>query len=358
MDPELENKLIECLEGLEAGLSLPTLLSRYPAEATQLRPMLEMAAKLAAIKVAHPVAAESASRRLFLEKAAEMRMGGRATRPGQLPLWRRLLFVLTSFLLFFVVGGTLMGGLATTALPGDWLYPVKLGLENSRLLLTRDPSERAIMEHQIEEKRLEEVYQMLATGREGRIEYTTIITQITPSEIKVHDLSVQITKETIVEGEPKAGSLVHLVCDVRSGRVFAVSMRVLSSPPPVIPTNTTTPPPILPTNSPSPTNTVTPSPILPTNTPSSTNTPSPTPSPRPTLTSTPSSTPTLSPTDDHDGDSGSSNASQTPEGTDEPDNDETPEATDEPDDDETPEATDEPDDDETPEATDEPGDDD
>ena len=51
MDAQLEVKLIECLDALAQGESVEQILARYPQDAAQLRPLLQTAAGLPALRM-------------------------------------------------------------------------------------------------------------------------------------------------------------------------------------------------------------------------------------------------------------------------------------------------------------------
>jgi hypothetical protein len=159
MDNNLEIKLIDCLDALDAGEPINQILARYPADAATLRPMLETAAALPALALQPSPSAQISSRRAFLNRAAEMRptIGRRFLG---LPL--RMGLTLASILLAIVVAGGGTVAASSAALPGDSLYGVKRAAEQVQLSLAGD---KASVERQLAQRRRDEISSLMAQDR-------------------------------------------------------------------------------------------------------------------------------------------------------------------------------------------------
>ena len=90
---------------------------------------------------------------------------------GQIPQRTALAWMLLLLFLFttlFATGGAVYA--SADAVPGQALYPVKLGVEDWRLWLTEDSLERAHMHLAFADRRLGEMEQLLATGNAAGIQ--------------------------------------------------------------------------------------------------------------------------------------------------------------------------------------------
>src|SRR6476620_2900288 len=125
---EIYELLEICLQDIEKGASLDSVLSRYPDQVADLRPLLETAMK--AIRVPVPDPSSEVIRRnraKVLQHAAELREAKVQRAPAR-RLWsvslRRALVTLVVIGILFMSSTGLVRA-ASTTLPGDQLYPVK-----------------------------------------------------------------------------------------------------------------------------------------------------------------------------------------------------------------------------------------
>lgn len=220
----LENSIIDALDRLECGESVDQILRRYPAEAADLRPILETADQLAELPPAPSAEAQAASRRALLQYAQQLR--DNASRSRDWPSWPRFIFSFVSVVVVILLGGVALVPASTDALPGDALYPLKRGGESVRLLLAPQ-SEKGQLRRQFEKERNSEVYEMLETGRNGRAGYTGEIVSIAPRTWEIGHITVRITEETTIKGVPEVGDRVEAHCRVEDGVVYAESLEVL-----------------------------------------------------------------------------------------------------------------------------------
>ncbi|HLF24875.1 MAG TPA: DUF5666 domain-containing protein [Anaerolineae bacterium] len=278
MDAALETKLIECLSALENGESLEQILSRYPAEATRLRPLLETAAALPRLRREPSQAARSTSRKAFLAQAATLR-GATKARPARF-FARPLLSLASLALALILVSGTVVA-VSASALPGDPLYGVKRIVENTRLTLASDPAARGQLAAQFDQERIDEIGALLSAGREAEVEFSGVIESVQAGAWVVAGLPVSIDDHTRIAGEPYVGLRAQVRGRTVDGLLIALAITVE---PGAGPTPTPRP-------TPQPEATATPSPT-PQSTPTPTRTPTATRTTTPTATRTPPLTPT------------------------------------------------------------------
>ncbi len=235
MDTALEHKLIECLSALERGDSLDQILSDYPEDAARLRPMLETAARLPALRMEPSQAAEVASRRALLAQADALRrasqrrrgfLAGFAPQPGRGRLLPRALITFASLTLAFVLIGAGVVAASGSALPGDPLYGVKRAVENVRLSLAPDTASRDALTAQFYRERIDETTALLTAGQEAEVEFSAIIESIQPDTWVVTGLAVQVDGATHIDGVPLVSRRAQVRGRTVDGVLIATSISV------------------------------------------------------------------------------------------------------------------------------------
>ena len=239
MNNKLYDTLEICLQALENGDSLDSILTRYPDLESELRPILEAAQQARAMPA--PMPSTEAMRRgkaRLLQQAAEMREAKRPTRGRQrvIPLFQRLAISL-SLTVAALMGGTGLVQASSTALPGENLYPVKRTWEDMRLLFVFSPTAREALTGEYEQERLDEVSELLREGRVVSITFSGVVTESSTSRIVVSTVPVAITNSTTFSGDPlTVGSAVIVTGQTDSaGHVSAMAVQVLP-PGSVVPT--------------------------------------------------------------------------------------------------------------------------
>lgn len=176
------NKLFDaldvCLQEIENGADLESVLARYPDLAGELRPILKTAMKAKAASVLEPsVEVVRRGRARVLQQASVMREVKAAPRRRVIPAFQRLAisFSLAALLLMSSTG---LLNASASALPGENLYPVKRGWENIRLFLIFDQQARNLLKFEFENERLYEVSKLLAEGRGETIQFAGIFMQL------------------------------------------------------------------------------------------------------------------------------------------------------------------------------------
>jgi hypothetical protein len=288
MDAQLEVKLIECLDALAQGKSVEQILARYPQEAAQLRPLLQTAAGLPALRMEPSEAVKMRSRQKFMEQADMLRRPAPHKSMGFLPRFA-IGFVAAGLVAIVLSTGAVAA--SSSALPGDPLYGIKRTVENVQLSTAGSPVVRDELQREFEQRRRDETNELLDIGREGKVEFTGPIESIQPNAWIVGGLAIEIDANTSLVGTPQINRLAEVKGVTGPGGLRASSITIesageIDSTPeaegtatPEVKESTETP---APTNTPEPTETK-----ASTGTPKPTRTPRPTASPQPTVTAEP-----------------------------------------------------------------------
>ncbi len=247
MSRKIDTILAECLAALESGATVEQCLQRFPHEAEELRPLLEMWAALQQVPPAptpHPAVIAHGKARMF--DAVERRFASPQRRSLfgtiRLPRW-------TAAAAMIVVVAMGMAGttaMAASAIPGDLLYPVKTATESVRLFLTLSPEARAELEAELQQERLEEVALVLAEGRTVEVNFWGTLNAWDAESWSVAGYTVRITSATEIEGTPVIGARVEVWAETEAdGSLVAQRLVVTPSaeiaPHSVVPTPTVKP---------------------------------------------------------------------------------------------------------------------
>lgn len=175
----LFNALENCLQEIENGADLESILKQYPEFASELRPILKTARKAQQIQTSEPKPeAFWRGRAKVMGRAAELLSASQPIkRQSNLPLYSRLAISFALAFLFLLSGVGLFSASAS-ALPGERLYPVKRGWEDVRLFLIFDQEARGLLQGEFENERLHEVNELLTQGRNANIQFVGIFVQV------------------------------------------------------------------------------------------------------------------------------------------------------------------------------------
>lgn len=231
------NKLYEvleiCLQDMEQGADIDTVLFRYPDLADELRPILE--ASKNASSMAIPVPSTDVVRRnraRVLQRAAELREGKvkQASRRFWFASFRRVAVTLVVVSILFASGTGLVRA-ASTTLPGDQLYPVKRTWEDVLVLLTFNLQQRDALEIKHENERLHELKELFAEKRFAEVEFAGLVTSQNGNEWMVAGIPVVISSQTEMHDQGIAvGSAVRVEGHTQdNGAVLAEKIKLLPS---------------------------------------------------------------------------------------------------------------------------------
>ena len=194
-----------CLQEVEKGADVETVLSRYPDHAGELRPILEASVQAKSLAVPDPTPdVVRRNRAKVLQQAAQIReaQAGPARRLWSVPL-RRVLVSLAVIGVLFISSTNLVRA-ASTTLPGDNLYPVKRTWEDVRVLLTFNMQAREALEIEHENERLEELNDLFAEGRSVKVDFAGMVTSQNGDLWLVSKVPVLVSAQTDLGGQSLA----------------------------------------------------------------------------------------------------------------------------------------------------------
>ncbi len=269
---ELVAALDGCLAALDEGVSLESALARYPALATELRPLLvaARAAGAGADPARVPVGAQVSSRSQFLAHANELSASGRGAALAPVAgrgWWSRLRAWLgarplagvspvaraavTSLVVLAGLSAGAFGAVAASAesLPGDPLYGVKRTVESTELLLAPDDQARTQLQAEFDRRRVGEVQAVVSQHRQVAVDFTGTLISVEGAQGQhwlVSGVMILVGPQVPVEGDPLPGVQVRVQGIAQTdGSVQAERVTVLPPPtdlPVQAPTSTPAPP--------------------------------------------------------------------------------------------------------------------
>ena len=175
-----EDILVECIEDIKAGRSsIEDCLQRYPSNRERLEPLLRIALRVRPAPDVSPSLAFRTRARAWLMEEIQHRaaVSERAWLPSISPIRRMTrtrrfglarMAAAIALGLFVLAGGTAYASQAS--LPGDVLYPVKLGTEQIGMMLSGGDVARAERGLAFADRRIEEVQALIEEGRSQYLE--------------------------------------------------------------------------------------------------------------------------------------------------------------------------------------------
>jgi hypothetical protein len=196
--------LEECLNRIEQGETLESVLAEYASMADELRPMLEMA-RLISKPVYVPQAARARSQARFLAAArqtrqaeaqkARSRLANDLRQPVLLWSWLPLRMVAALSLVLGLLSSGFYGvnQVAAKSIPGDRFYPVKRAVEQVQLQLAPDAVTRLRLETEFDQRRTSEVENLIQNSRRELVEFTGFAAQEVTGKWDVNGIPVDVT---------------------------------------------------------------------------------------------------------------------------------------------------------------------
>ena len=197
-----------CLQEIENGADIDTVLFRYPEFAEELRPILETVLKARSVSITGP--SEDVVRRnraAVLQHAAQLREAKAGSPRSFWSVSLRRALVSLAVIATLFVSSTRLVSAASTTLPGDNLYPVKRTWEDVLVLFTFNVQARQALEVEHENERLDELYELFAEGRSVPVDFSGYVTRQNGDLWLVSKIPVVISAQTdlraasIVEGD-------------------------------------------------------------------------------------------------------------------------------------------------------------
>jgi LysM repeat protein len=239
-----EERLIEivndCVNMLASGKHVDDCLRAYPEYADQLAPMLE-AGRLSLRAQALPDEVALAKNRV----RDRFEQSLRTPTPQRVFPLRRLASLAAAVVLIFglMLGGTV--AVAQNSLPGDSLYGIKRWSEDVRLFLSGN---NETLRTNFDQRRVDEIYKLFILKRETEVNFEGVILTITPNELTVAGLPIQVTVQESNSLQIGERVQVHAMTTA-SGRLIAQDIQIIEqqkqplAPTAMPPTVTTTPTP-------------------------------------------------------------------------------------------------------------------
>jgi len=157
---------------MRQGESVEQCLARYPEQAAELAPLLQLAAATQKTSSAVQPRPEFKERSRY-EIQAQLHGKERKTEPkktsfvGWMPRWA---VAVASVILIFLIAGTGTVAASTSSMPDDTLYPVKLATERVRLGLSRGDINKARVNVRLADRRVKEIVYLAKKGDSQRLD--------------------------------------------------------------------------------------------------------------------------------------------------------------------------------------------
>src|SRR5512138_1119202 len=190
-----------CLQDIEQGADVDTVLLRYPEVADELRPILLASRNASSLAVPAPsteVARRNRAR--VLQRAAQLREARRASRRVWFASLRRIAVTLAVVGILFASGTGLVRA-ASTTVPGDQLYPVKRTWEDVLVLFAINAQQRDALEVEHENERIQELQELFAEKRSAKVEFAGRVTNQSGTNWMVAGIPVVISAQTELQGQ-------------------------------------------------------------------------------------------------------------------------------------------------------------
>jgi hypothetical protein len=210
MNKRLLDALENCLQRLEQGEALDSVLVAHPEQAAQLRPLLETAVRA---RSASPKdlsqAALARQRARGLALAADLRQAKNRPFFMQRRFWRPAVTILAVIALLVMSSNGLLIASAHS-IPGDTLYPLKRSVESTRLQLASDPAKKQALEHTFNERRVDETKSLIGDERVESVEFSGVVMSQSEGEWLVSGISVIVTPLTEIDKGIRVGDEIEV----------------------------------------------------------------------------------------------------------------------------------------------------
>ncbi len=227
----MTNKKYDILETIlenifEQGTDVEASLAEFPEYADELRPLLQAA--LASQEIAPAAVPDDVLRRgraRLLQQAAQMRDAASAPRASLFDF--RFASVALGLVLIFLISGAGLISVSASSLPGDSLYPVKLGWESAHFWFA-DEAKTASLKVKYEEERREEVQALLGGRRLATVQFEGVVASLNGSKWEVAGVPVILSVDAQVEAGIAIGADVIVSGQTQSDGTVLATKIVLS----------------------------------------------------------------------------------------------------------------------------------
>lgn len=235
MTDSFESILDECISALQAGVPLDDILAEVPEYADQLRPLLFASTLLADPNPKLvPEQKKADLRATYLEQVAAlpavpMPTVGQKTQAIYHILKRRLTpkailndvaTIIVTIVVTLGLMALILNYLALEATPGDLLYPVKRTAETLRLNLTSDPTTRADLTDQFNQRRLQEIDQLIEQNRAAVVEFSGVLESKGDNLWVVEGYPIFLPADAQLDPALQPGDRVRVIGFLRTNQVL------------------------------------------------------------------------------------------------------------------------------------------
>lgn len=234
MTDRFESILDESISAMQAGVPIDEILAEVPEYAAELRPLLFAAMLLADPNPKLvPEERKAALQTEYLAQVAQLPplhpsfadkvravLGVMKRRLTPKMVLNDLLTVVITVVLTLVMAGLVLSYAARDTIPGDPLYGVKQITEEVQLLLTLDPSKKQALLQEFNQRRLDEINQLIEQKRAAVVRFRgTLETKGTTLWV-VQGHPVFLPEDVKVEGSPEEGDQVEVFGLLRTNNVL------------------------------------------------------------------------------------------------------------------------------------------
>ncbi len=234
MTDSFESILDESISALQAGVSIEEILAEVPEYRAQLRPLLYAASVLADPNPELvPEESKQTLRAEYMRQVQELPAIERPSLPHRaeavLRIIRRRLtreallndlvtVVVTVILTLLMLA--LLHFLSLEAIPGDFLYGAKRASESVRLVLTPGQQNRLELREQFNQRRLEEVEQLIDENRAAVVRFRGVVETQGENLWVVEGLPVFIPDDVRLQADVIEGDRIEVVGLLRTNNVL------------------------------------------------------------------------------------------------------------------------------------------
>ena len=175
MPRNIENILDKCLERMAQGENMEQCLADYPELADDLRPLIQTASTVksgSASVEARPEFRAQAKQRLLAGVRAKGQEKPRSRWHSVFEWQQRWAVAAAAVIMVILVGGGTTVAASSDAMPDAFLYPVKLAVEDVRLRFAGSDINKAELQAEFADRRVDEMAKMVEEGEWGKVEST------------------------------------------------------------------------------------------------------------------------------------------------------------------------------------------
>jgi len=214
--------LDDCLEKIHSGATIDQVLETYPELQEELRSLLETAnaAKSLRFEQAIPMSTLVRSRSRFLYQAEKMVNARQNLHWGSSFRSSAVLVYGVIICLVIVLGTGIASG---ESIPGDIFYPVKLASEQTRLFLENNPVARISLEENYDRKRAQETDNLMQRERLIETTFAGFLTSKERDQWAVAGIQVVFPQNLQSLAEEMRGKYIEVKGHPQSSGIFMVN---------------------------------------------------------------------------------------------------------------------------------------